>query len=55
MSKVELEYMPKINKYRVLVDGKAFPRRFPDFNSALKKFNELDAKHGAASLEVNNG
>jgi len=41
---VELQFMPKARKWRILIDGKAFPRRFSDRTSALKEFEKQKAK-----------
>ncbi len=42
--KVELHFMPIARKWRVLIDGKAFPRRWSDRASALKEFEKQKAK-----------
>ena len=45
---VELQFMPRARKWRVLIDGKAFPRRFSDRASALREFEKQRAKVGEA-------
>lgn len=42
--KVELQFMPRARKWRILIDGKAFPRRFSDRASAVKEFEKQKAK-----------
>lgn len=44
MKKVELEFMPRARKWRILIDGKAFPRRFFDRRSAMIEFEKQKAK-----------
>jgi len=42
--RVEIHFMPIKRKWRVLIDGKAFPRRFSDHASAMKEFERQKAK-----------
>ena len=44
MSKVELHFMPIKRRWRILIDGKAFPRRFVDRASAIKEFERQKLK-----------
>ena len=46
MKKVELEFMPKARKWRILVNGKALPRRFSDSASAMREFKRQKEKAG---------
>ena len=41
---IELQFMPKIRKWRILVNGKAVPRRFSDRASAMKEFERQENK-----------
>ena len=41
---IELQYMPIARKWRILINGKAFPRRFSDRPSALKEFEKQKDK-----------
>lgn len=43
---VELQFMPIKRKWRILINGKAFPRRFSDRKSAMKEFERQKAKEG---------
>ena len=43
MKQVELQFMPRARKWRILVDGKAIPRRFSDRPSAVKEFERQSA------------
>ena len=43
--RIELQFMPKARKWRVLVGGKALPRRYSDRASALKEFKKQQAKY----------
>lgn len=40
---VELEFMPIARKWRVIINGKAFPRRFSDRQTAMKEFEKRKA------------
>ena len=42
--KVELQFMPIKRQWRILIDGKALPRRFFDRASAVKEFEKQKAK-----------
>ena len=42
--KVELQFMPNKRKWRILIDGKALPRRFSDRPSAMIEFKKQKAK-----------
>lgn len=44
MNKVELQFMPKARRWRILIDGKAIPRRFLDRATAMKEFEKHKAK-----------
>lgn len=41
--RVELQFMPRARKWRVLIDGKAYPRRYSDRATALKEFERQQA------------
>lgn len=41
---VELQFMPIKRKWRILIDGKAFPRRFSDRSSAMREFERQKIK-----------
>ena len=43
---IELEFMPVARKWRVRIDGKAFPRRFSDRASAMKEFERQKSLKG---------
>ena len=47
MTEVELEFMPRARRWRVLINGKAFPRRFSDRASALKELERQKDKVAA--------
>jgi len=38
--KVELQFMPKAKKYRILIDGKSLPRRFSSRTEAMRGFDK---------------
>ena len=42
--KVELQFMPRARKWRVLVNGKSLTRRFYDRPSAVKEFERQKVK-----------
>ena len=42
---IKLHFMPIKHKWRVLIDGKAFPRRFSDRASALREFERQKEKY----------
>ena len=42
---VELQFMPKARRWRILIDGKAFPRRFSDRATAIKEFERQKTKN----------
>lgn len=44
--KIELHFMPIKRRWRILIDGKALPRRFPDRASAVKEFEYQKKEHG---------
>ena len=44
MTKVELQFMPIKRKWRILIDGKALPRRFSDRASAQKELERQKTK-----------
>ena len=41
---IELHFMPRARKWRIIIDGKAFPRRFSDRASAVKEFEKQKLK-----------
>lgn len=41
---IELHFMPIKRKWRILINGKAFPRRFSDRASAVQEFERQKAK-----------
>jgi len=43
-NKIELEFMPIARKWRILINGKALPRRFSDRATALKEFEKQKAR-----------
>lgn len=44
MNKIELQFMPRARKWRILINGKAMPRRFSDHSTALKEFEKQKTK-----------
>jgi len=42
--KVELQFMPNARRWRILINGKAIPRRFIDRPTAVKEFEKQKAK-----------
>ncbi|KKM88988.1 hypothetical protein LCGC14_1253270 [marine sediment metagenome] len=42
--KIELQFMPIARRWRILIDGKAFSRRFSDRASAVKEFERQKSK-----------
>lgn len=44
MDTVELQFMPRARKWRILINGKAIPRRFSDRATAVKEFEKQRAK-----------
>lgn len=44
MDKVELQFMPIVRKWRILINGRAIPRRFSDLPSAMIEFEKQKAK-----------
>ncbi|MDD4876742.1 MAG: hypothetical protein PHQ86_06425 [Dehalococcoidales bacterium] len=44
MQGVELQFMPKARKWRVIVNGKSLHRRFSDRASAVKEFERQKSK-----------
>lgn len=50
MAKVELEFMPRVRKWRVLIDGKALPRRFSDRATAAREFEKQRAKYSKEAI-----
>lgn len=47
--KVELQYMPRARKWRILINGKSLSRRFSDRTSAVKEFEKQRAKYETQS------
>ena len=43
MRKIELEFMPNARRWRIIIDGKAFPRRFFDRATAKKALEKQKA------------
>ena len=44
VKRVELQFMPIKRKWRILIDGKALPKRFSDRVSAMKEFERQKTK-----------
>jgi len=44
MVKVDLVFMPRARRWRILIDGKAIPRRYSDRATAKKEFEKHKAK-----------
>ncbi len=51
MPRVELQFMPRARKWRVLVDGKSLSRRFSDRASAVKEFEKQKANLTSKGVE----
>ncbi len=41
---IALQFMPLAQKWRVLIDGKAFPRRFSDRAEAVREYERQKNK-----------
>ena len=44
VKRIELQFMPIKRKWRILIDGKALPKRFSDRVSAMREFERQKAK-----------